>query len=378
LNAGGSAGDLAEATNGTLFLSLTGHAIDAAGNTLIGTGTNIGTVSPTGFGSGLLDVNTSAGGIANAFFNSNSVAALFGGPADFEFGSSFTGLQPAYPSECPGGPACLRGSADLTGAATGVPVTGAPGPDTSALVLLGSVCGGLNVSNGPTFGVSQIYQNVQTSVGNTLSGYGKVDSINSIPIGSLCPDCELTYRFGGYTVTAVSPTQIRYSGGSYQYYLAFGANKDFTTLNAGGSAGDLAEATNGTLFLSLKGHAVDAAGNTLIGTGTNIGTVSPTGFSSGLVDVDTSAGGIANGCFDANSVPALFGGNADFEFGSSFTGLQPAYPAECPSGPACLRGSGDFIGTAAGVSAAVPESTTIALIGLGLAGLAASRRRKRN
>src|SRR5438094_474025 len=82
-------------------------------------------------------------------------------------------------------------------------------------------------------------------------------------------------------------------GGLIKFYLGFGADNDFTTGNAGGSAGDLAEATNGTLFLTVKGHAVDAAGNTFIGTGVNIGTIVPTGFGSGLLDVDTSAGGIA-------------------------------------------------------------------------------------
>src|SRR6266536_3358479 len=126
---------------------------------------------------------------------------------------------------------------------------------TSSTGFAGPI-GGLDVANGPTFGVSQTYQNVPTAIGDTLSGYGKVDSINSIPIGSLCSDCELTYQFGGYTVSAVSPTTIRYSCGWYRYYLGFGAQNDFTTLNAGGSAGDLAEATNGTLFLALTGHAV--------------------------------------------------------------------------------------------------------------------------
>jgi len=136
--------------------------------------------------------------------------------------------------------------------------------------------GGLNVPVGSVFSVAQIYENVPTAIGDTLAGYGKVDSINSIPVGNLCTGCELTYQFGGYTVAAVSPTEIRFSGGFIKFYLGFGADNDFTTGNAGGSAGDLAEATNGTLFLTVKGHAVDAAGNTFIGTGVNIGTSVPT------------------------------------------------------------------------------------------------------
>jgi hypothetical protein len=374
-NAGGSAGDITEATNGTLFLSLSGHPVDAAGNTLIGRGADIGTISPTGFQTGLLDVNRSQAATANPFFDTNGIVSLFGGPADFQHGASFTGLQPAYPGECPGGAACLRGSADATGNAAGVPAAAAP-PGTEALVILLATIGGLEAENGPAFSVSQVYENVPTAIGDTLSGYGRVDSINSIPIGSLCTDCELTYQFGGFIVSSISPTQIRYSGGWYHYYLGFGSDRDFTTLNAGGSAGDLAEATNGTLFLSLMGHAVDAAGNTSIGTGADIGTLTPTGFGSGLLNVDTAAGGIANSFFDTNSIIALFGGPADLQNGMSFTGVQPAYPGECPGGAACLRGSADFSGNVNGLTQ-VPEPATVALLLAGLAAWGGSRRRGR-
>src|SRR5205823_12888901 len=202
---------------------------------------------------------------------------------------------------------------------------------------------------------------------------------NSTAVGSLCTNCELTYRFDGYTVTSISATEIKFSGGSIKVYLGFGADKDFTTSNAGGSTGDLAEATNGTLFLSLKGHEIDAAGNTFVGTGLNIGTTVPTGFGTGLLDVDTSAGGIANAFFDTNSIVALFGGPADFQTGSSFTALNPVYPSECPGGPACLRGSADATGSVkdARNPEDVPEPATyfLMLTGLGALGFVSARRR---
>jgi len=232
--------------------------------------------------------------------------------------------------------------------------------------------GGLNVSPGSTFAVTQLYENVPVAIGDTLAGYGKVDSINSIAVADLCGGCELTYEFGGYTVSSVTSTSIRFTGGVVKLYLGFGANKDFTTSNAGGSAGDKAEATNGTLFLVLKGHPVDAAGNTFVGTGMNIGTTGPTGFGTGLLDVDTGAGGIAAALFDTNAIAALFGGAADFEFGYSFSPLDPIYPAECPGGPACVRGSGDLTGTADAV--AEPGFHAALLIALGVFCFVASRK----
>ncbi len=235
--------------------------------------------------------------------------------------------------------------------------------------------GGLQLTPGSTFAVGQVYENVVTQVGDVLEGYGKVDSINSFAISALCTDCELTYRFTDYVVTSISPNEVKFSGGMISFYLGTGAFNNFNTSNGGGSAGDLVEATDGTLFLSLMGHAIDAAGNTFVGTGANIGTVFPTGFGTGLADVNMAAGGIANTFFNTNGVTALFGGNADFQLGSSFSGLNPVYASECPGGAACVRGSADFTGTVA----AIPEPETYALMlaGLGAVGFVARRRRNR-
>ena len=233
--------------------------------------------------------------------------------------------------------------------------------------------GGLEVPLGPVFSVSQIYSSTPTSVGQQLVAYGKVDSINSTPIAELCSNCELTYRVSDYTVASISSTSVATNGGKVEFFLGSGATKDFSTTNAGGLAGDMNEATNGTLWLTLRGHAVNAAGNTFLTTGQNIGTASGTAFGTGLADVDTSAGGIANSFFNSNTINAQFGGAADVQLNASWTSLNPIYPGQGACGTnGCTRGSADFH------AVAVPEPETYALMlsALGLIGYVVNRRRR--
>ena len=49
-------------------------------------------------------------------------------------------------------------------------------------------------------------------------------------VGTLCAGCELTYQFGGYTVTSLSSSEIRFSGGWIKFFLGFGIDNDFNTV----------------------------------------------------------------------------------------------------------------------------------------------------
>jgi len=233
--------------------------------------------------------------------------------------------------------------------------------------------GGLMLETGPTFQVASVYENVITGVGQTLAGYGEVSEIRGVNLDALCAGCELTYVFGGYTVTSLTATDITFTGGWATFYLGFGSNNDFNPFTSSGSVADLAAASNGTVFLNLTGHPLDAMGTTLHGRGANLNTTAAFGVGLGLADVDLSGSGIANAYFNQNGIPASFGGPADFGIGTAFGSVTAPHPGECPSGPGCLAGGANFQTT---ILVPEPETYALMLAGLGVVAFIARRRRK--
>ncbi len=235
--------------------------------------------------------------------------------------------------------------------------------------------GSINMPGTPSFQVASVYENAVNAVGQELKGYGEITQINGANIGTLCNGCELTFTFDSYIVNSISSTEATFTGGKVNVYLGFGGNNDLNPFTSASSAADVAAASNGALFLTLTGHAIDGSGNTLASTvfsGDLLG-LAFTFFGGGLWDVDMAGAGLANANFNTDSVLAAFGGNADFAFDTSGRTSGVPHPGECTqlAGASCVAGSADIRG------AVIPEPGTLALAGLGLMGLGfGSKRRK--
>ncbi len=197
------------------------------------------------------------------------------------------------------------------------------------------------------------------SVGDVLEGVGRVTEIYSgadLVWQNGDNGKELTFTFGDYTASSVSGSLIEFTGGFTRFYSDATTTSSFGT-GIGFANGNLWMDTIATSFVnSATGNVV-----TLASTGTLLGnSISGTGI--GLLSV--TGAGLADAFFDTNTHVAFGTGNiADWELNSSFNNAASPFSFG-------THGTANISGTS------VPEPSSIALLGLGLMGFAATRRKQ--
>jgi PEP-CTERM motif len=230
-----------------------------------------------------------------------------------------------------------------------------------------------------------------TGNGQTLSGYGVVNTVNGNFSNVYCAvgTCQLYFTFTDYVSQNFSPTSTEFSAGVISVYLNNGAPLNLTGTASATNFATIQGLTPWVQFTGVDNLAgATSATSTLLADGTLLGSALLSFTGSGLAEVNAGWGIAAVEAFlDGNSELNALGYGADLTITTSGSNSYSRIPnvdkPECFSGTTqasfigtagdwCIQGSADISGTTV-----IPEPGTLALVGLAMLGAGAMRRRSK-